>query len=228
MLNNLKAVAATTALAGIIALAGASESSAYNVGTLGTPIGSGSMAITATAPSSRLTATVGGAILNCVTTKANATIGTGSFANTFPANISTNVQPLFSGAGGPPADCVGPVGTPFSVSCTNTAKLQILGLPVGGVTQGRLIDIDCAVTFTVQPTCTARVTGSVNGSYTNPTASPSAPGRLTIFAANQSLTVGPGCPANLLGQGGATFTSTSAGNLVYTLDGAPTTHPVIS
>lgn len=222
MFGKMRAIVATAAIAGVVALAGASEASAVRIGTLSTPTGSGSMAFTATAASSKLTS-VSGAVLQCAVSQAGANISTGLLSTSYPTTVGT-VQPIFNGGGSPPADCVGPSGFLFGVTCTNTAQLQVTGPPVAGTTPGRLTNISCTINFT--GVCSATVTGTVQGSYTNPTAG--TPGRLTIFAAGQALTAGSGCPANLLPAGAATFSNTSGGDLVYTLDGANTTHPVIS
>lgn len=229
MFRRMKAVTAAAAVAGIVALAGASNASAFNVGTLSTPIGSGSMPIAANAGSSRLV--VNNAIaLNCTDTRATGNIATGVYPNTFPQTVGT-IQPIFSNVGG--ADCVGPSNFLFGVSCTNTANLQVTGLPAGGppaVTPGRITNISCVVTFTALG-CSATVTGTVQGNYRNPTAA--APGVLTVNTAGQSLNVVSGCPAAVLPSGTAQYGAPGAGslglaNLPYTLTGASSGHPFIS
>lgn len=230
MLKMMKRAVVVAAVAAGLALAGASNASAVNVGVLGTPVGSGSMTIDATAGSSRLVVN-GSVALNCTDTRANGSINTGSYVTTFPITIGT-VQPLFSNVGG--GDCIGPSGFEFGVTCVNTSSLQATAAPTGGTTASQIVGISCVVSFTPLG-CSATVSGSVKGSYTNPTAgSPATPGRLVVFIAGQALTVsGSTCPPAVLpngtGQYGAPVGSgTGLANLSYTLTGANTTHPVLS
>jgi hypothetical protein len=232
MFSKLKTMAAATAVAGLVGLAGAGNAHAVKVGTIGTPIGSGSMAITATAPSSRLVVhgPTGSIPINCTNTSATGSINTGAFGTSYPITIGT-IQPIFNNGGTPPADCIGPSGFLFAVSCVNTSQLQVTGPVAGGVTPGRIAGIDCTISFTALG-CTARATGTVNGRYQNP-ALPSTPGRLTVLAANQALNVVSGCPQNIFPSGPATFggtggTPTTVTDLVYTLGGGASANPFIS
>jgi hypothetical protein len=225
MFSKMKAVAAAAAIAGVVALGGASNASAFNIGTVGTPVGSGSMAISASAGASRLV--VNGALpLNCTTTAAAsagptpAIVTGGGF--TFPRTI-VSIQPTFS-------SCVGPSGFVFTVACVNTSSLTVNSL-AGSVTSGRLAGISCTISFTALG-CTAVASGSVPGVYTNPTTT--AAGVLTVQTAGQSLTVsGSTCPAAVLPNGTAQFgapsgAGTGLANLNYTLTGASTGHPFFS
>jgi len=235
MFSKLKTMAAATAVAGLVGLASAGNAHAVKVGTIGTPIGSGSMAITATAPSSRLVVhgPTGPIPINCTNTSATGSINTGAFGTSYPITIGT-IQPIFNNGGTPPADCIGPSGFLFAVSCVNTSLLQVTGPPAGGppaVTPGRITGIDCTISFTALG-CTARATGTVDGQYRNP-ALPSTAGRLTVLAANQALNVVSGCPQNIFPSGPATFggtgtTPTTVTDLPYTLSGAASGHPFIS
>jgi len=228
MLNKLKVVAAAAAVSGLLALGGASSAQAFNVGTHATPVGSGSMGLTANASASRLV--VNGTLpLNCTTTAGVGTINTGAYPNTYPTTIGT-LQPQFS-------NCTGPSGFAFTVSCVNTSQLQVTATPpahpaTGATVAGRITGISCLITFELG--CTATATGTVPVSYVNPNGSTTG-GVLTVLLAGQALTVsGSTCPAAVLPNGSAQFgapgsgSGTALGNLSYAVAGAVSGHPYIS
>lgn len=63
-------------------------------------------------------------------------------------------------------DCQGPLGLTFTVKHVNTWHLVGDSYDGADVTTGRITDITADITG---PGCTAQVTGSVNGTYTNST-----------------------------------------------------------
>ncbi|MFA4929492.1 MAG: hypothetical protein WC558_13320 [Patulibacter sp.] len=214
MFSKMKAVMATTAAAGLLAIAGASAADAATIAPGGSFTGS--------AGASRLVVTSGTGIpLNCTTSTGAASITAGTF--TPPATVGT-ITPAFS-------SCIGPSGFAFTVTCS-AANLWLTGSPVAGTTAGELRNINCLVTFNALA-CSGRITGTVQGSYTNPVGTTAA--RLTILAAGQSLTTSAStCPAAILPNGAAAdfgapgAGSTGIANLTYVLGGSGTTHPVVS
>jgi len=229
MLNKLKVVAAAAAVSGLLALGGASNAQAFNVGTHATPVGSGTMALAASAGASRLV--VGGTLpLNCTTTTGNGTISTGAYPNTYPSGAVGTIQPVFS-------SCTGPSGFAFTVTCSAASQLQVTATPPAQpatllTTQGRITGISCVITFELG--CTATASGTVPATYTNGNGT-TVGGKLTVLVAGQALNVtGSTCPAAVLPNGTAQFgapgsgSGTALGNLTYNVSGAISGHPYIS
>lgn len=190
MFKNIRMVAAATAVAGAMALAGASSASAFTVTNGG--------AVNATAGTSKLTVN-SSVSLTCTTTTASGTINNGTYS--LGAVVGT-ITPAFS-------SCKGPLNTNFTVLCT-AANLQVNSLTGTGAL-GQLNGISCKITFTLLG-CSATAAGSVPGEYFNSDT-------LTV-GLPQSLTVsGTTCPAGTLPNGTATFTDSSGNPLDYTLTG---------
>ncbi|MFA4929380.1 MAG: hypothetical protein WC558_12760 [Patulibacter sp.] len=215
----MKAIAAAATIAGVVALAGASNASALNVGTIGTPVGTGSMTQTALAGSSRIV--INSALpYNCTTTGSTSNINTGVYG--LPAAVGTT-QLQFS-------SCNSVFGS-FVWACTSTTSYTFTGAPVGGVTAGSYTGISCLITSSAVG-CSATLSGSMPVRYTNPSAT--TPGVVTVLTAGQALTLsGSTCPPAILPNGSVQFgapsgSGTSLANLNYTLTGASTTHPFVS
>lgn len=234
MFSSMKKAAVAVATVGALALAGASGAqanwSSFHVGSEANRLNqSGSMAIDATAGQSRLV--VNGSVkLECNITFGTGQINTGLYTNGPTVTIG-QIVPQFD-------DCTGPLGLAFDVTCTNppgggTTNLSLTNIPTpfAGTASGEITNIYCVVRF-VLTGCTAVVTGSVNGSYTNP-ATPSTPAELTVFSAGQSLTVsGSGCPTivpNGTAQYGAPVGSgTGLTNIDYEVTGPIADQPYLT
>lgn len=220
MIRKIKAIAAAAAVAGTIALTGATSASALNVGTLTAPVGTGTMSSTASGGASRVV--INGSIaFNCATTSFVASTGTGLYP-TLPATIGT-LQFQFS-------SCIGPGGLAFDRVCTSFTSFEILTFPVGPAWGGRYSNISCTVSITGIG-CAATLSGSVPVQYTNPT--PSTAAVATIPVSGQALTVtGSTCPGvlpNGTAQWGApTASPLGLANLPLTIGGAPTSQPLLT
>jgi hypothetical protein len=125
-------------------------------------------------------------------------------------------------------------GVAVTVACASTSTIDVLTTTTyaggnsyvspswaadGGVTRGaQLSSFSC--TLSIGATRCSTITGSVRLNITNPRnhlATLSA-GRLTVLAAGQSLVatrIGSGC--SVIPDGSTTFTSTSGGDIVYTV-----------
>ena len=220
MLRKMKTMAAAAAIAGVVALAGAGNASALNVGTIGSPVGSGTMPSSASAGASRVVLN-GTVPVNCTTTTTTSIIGTGVYG--VPATIG-NTQFQFT-------TCTGPSGFVFSLVCSNVTSYEFASNPVGGVAIGRYSNINCRLTF-APIGCTATLSGTVPVTYANPTTV--APGVATFQAAGQSLAISAStCPTGIVPNGPAVWgspvgTGLGVGNLPFTLAGAPTSQPFLS
>ncbi|MFA4929378.1 MAG: hypothetical protein WC558_12750 [Patulibacter sp.] len=214
-------MAAAVAAAGLVALAGASSANALNVGTIGTPIGSGSMASTSSGGPARLVYNTGfgQAAINCTASTLSTSIATGAYA--LPATVGTG-QLQFS-------SCVGPASLLYAINCTLTASVGFTAAPVGGSTVGRLSGISCVVN-NISTGCTATIGGSVPLSYTNPTVS--TPSVLTTQVAGQAIsaltTTCGGTTTGPLQLGTPIGTGTTVTNQPFTFTGASSGHPFLS
>jgi hypothetical protein len=142
----------------------------------------GSMAFTGTTGASRLLIKNGSgtvtSTLNCTTTSG---IGTLNVSASFPNNAAT-MTPRFS--------TCSVAGQTFTVACNtdlaggSSTNLKALGW-LSGVTSGSLTGVTCNVK--IGPTVCTTITGSVEGTYTNPDLVTPASGFLTIFVARQQL-----------------------------------------
>lgn len=223
MRNTLKPTLAAVVAAGLLAGYTASESAAVTVTNhVGDPPGT-TRTYSASAGTSRLV--VNGSIpLNCTTTGGTTNVTMGVY--TFPTTPGSTT-PTFSG-------CVGPSGFVFTVACApGTASLNLISGPTGGTTEATLTGISCTITFLALG-CSATVSGSVNGSYTNPTPTPAGvAGRITVYTSGQSLTVsGSTCPAAVFPTGPAQFgapagSGTGLTNIVYTTAGSTAVQPIV-
>jgi hypothetical protein len=182
-----------------MSLAGVSAAQATTVTV--SPSGNTVTAAVASGVSTLLTD--GSVTLNCTTSSATATVTTPAPGG---LTVSTNALISFGGGGG---SCR-TAGIPFTVVCDGRASITVSGLTVGGVTPGRITGIRCVVSIPSVP-CSATVTGSVNGRFTN-----GSPSRLTVDApaftsgrvTNQALAItGSTC--------GALLPNNSAGNVWF-------------
>lgn len=225
MFGKMKTVAMAAVAASALALTAASGAQAnysqFHVGSEANRLNqSGSMAISASAGASRLIV-AGGAQLDCTTTTAAGSINTGLYANSGTRTVGS-VTPQF-------ANCVGPLGLDFTVTCANTSSLEVTNIPTpfANTVAGRIVNISCSVEFELID-CTALITGSVNGSYVNP-ATPSTNATLTVFTAGQSLNVTSSeCPDIIpvaSASYGAPVGASGIGNITYTLGGAVSGQP---
>lgn len=196
MFLKMKTVATAAAIAGLFAAGGAATAQA------GTVVVTSGGSVTASAASARLV--VNNAVaLNCAGVaspatpgaSATATVANGTYTGAAPLTVSSNVGIAFSG-------CT-VAGIPFTVSCPATATLRVTGNTVAGTTPGLIDMISCTVSVPAIG-CTALVTGSVRSSYNNS-------GSLTVFAANQALTVSGSTCTNVIPNGTGKYGSTVAG-----------------
>lgn len=159
------------AFTGFVMMLGASSAGAATVAGGGPYAASGGAA--------RLVITSGAGIpINCVSSGISGTFNTGVF--TPPATVGSAVMTF--GA------CTGPSGLVMTITCNapTAAVLRATGLPSGGTTSMAVTSIGCTLLVTATG-CTATLSGSVTGSYTNPAMG--ANGRLKVAASGSSLTI---------------------------------------
>jgi hypothetical protein len=134
--------------------------------------------------------------LECPTSSGTGTLN-GPTSATLPWVSAATVTPVFGAAGNCSVNNV--MG--YTVACSSAelransyAGGDTLGTADGGVTTGAITGVDCRLS--AGPTQCSTITGSVTGTYTNPSPLASGSGRLTIPVTGQSLTVskiGAGC-----------------------------------
>jgi hypothetical protein len=118
--------------------------------------------------------------LNCTTT---GTIGTLAASASFPSNAATLTPRL--------SNCTW-AGQTFSFTCNtdnpggSSANLKALGFALG-VTRMTLTQFSCV--YKIGPTVCTTISGSIEGSYTNPDLMTLASGFFTLFVARQQLTM---------------------------------------
>ena len=231
MLEKLKVVAAPALAAGFLALGCASNAQAFNVGTHATPVGSGSMPVTANVGSVSRLVVNGTVPLNCTTASMVGATNTGSYVNTYPSSAVGTFEPKFS-------TCTGFLGFRHAFGCVSTSQLQVTATPPAlpaatlATTAGRISGINCTITFELG--CSANLAGTVPVSYINGNGT-TVGGKLTVLVAGQSLTVSAStCPAAVLPNGTAQLgapgsgSGTALGSLTYNVASAVSGHPYIS
>jgi hypothetical protein len=130
-------------------------------------------ATSATSGVTTLKDTRNGDTLTCTSSSAKATVKDQKTTGTAPVKIGTITSTTFN-------KCSGPGGLTFTVKQNGTWNLDITGTTASGKTSGGAAAVSATLTGVA---CTATVTGSAPGTYTNPSGtkspvlafSPSAP-----------------------------------------------------
>jgi hypothetical protein len=130
-------------------------------------------AVTASAGTTTVKDVRNGDTMTCESSTAKGTVKDQTTKGTAPVKIGTVSSTAAT-------SCTGPAGTTFTVKMNGTWNLDITGTTSKGVTSGGVTNISTTLTGTA---CTATVTGSAQGTYTNPSGgkslvlafSPSAP-----------------------------------------------------
>jgi hypothetical protein len=130
-------------------------------------------AASASSGTTTLKDTRNGDTMTCKSSTAKGTVKDQTTKGTAPVKIGTVTSTTA-------ASCTGPAGTTFTVKQNGTWNLDITGTTSKGVTSDGVTGVSATLTGTA---CTATVTGSVQGTFTNPSGgkspilafSPSAP-----------------------------------------------------
>ena len=135
--------------------AGTALAATHTVTVSGAPA---SGAVSAASGTTTLKDTRNGAILTCTSSSAKGIVKNQKTTGTFPIKIGTITNTLFN-------SCTGPAGLKFTVKQNGTWNLAITGTTSsGGVTSGGVTGASATLTGTA---CTATVTGSAQGTFTN-------------------------------------------------------------
>jgi hypothetical protein len=131
-----------------------------------------------------------------------------------PVVISTDLLPVFPS----PATflCTRTPGLRITFGCTNTGTITLTGRTVAGVTPLTITSLSCIATLTGSPTCTARISGGVSGSFDNATSA------LTIATTGQTLTVSGTTCSTVFANGATTWTASGGTAATYTISPATT------
>jgi hypothetical protein len=184
----LAATVATTAIAAI----GASSASAYTI--TGGPNFTG-----ASANNTVLNDTTTGSALTCTSSSAGGTVNTGTGVGPTLGSISSLSF----------ASCTGPLNITFTVTANSLPyPLVGTGATVSGVTPGQVTGVNARLSG---PLCSATVTGTAAGSYSNTTRRLTLSGSPTLTISNVS-----GCFGLLNNGDTASFAAT------YNVVGSPT------
>jgi hypothetical protein len=130
-------------------------------------------AVTATSGVTTLKDTRNGDTLTCTSSSAKGVVKDQTTKGTAPVKVGTVTSTTFN-------KCSGPGGLTFTVKQNGTWNLTVTGTTSKGVTSGGVTGVSATLTGTA---CTATVTGSAQGTVTNPSGtkapvlafSPSAP-----------------------------------------------------
>jgi hypothetical protein len=130
-------------------------------------------AVTATSGKTTLKDTRNGDTLTCTSSSAKGVVKDQKTTGTAPVKVGTVTSTTFT-------SCTGPAGLKFTVKQNGTWNLTVTGTTSKGVTSGGVTGVSATLTGTA---CTATVTGSAQGTVTNPSGtkapvlafSPSAP-----------------------------------------------------
>jgi hypothetical protein len=115
-------------------------------------------AVTASSGVTTLKDTRNGDTLTCTSSSAKGVVKDQKTTGTAPVKVGTVTATTFN-------KCSGPAGLTFTVKQNGTWDLDITGTTSKGVTSGGVTDVSATLTGTA---CTATVTGSAQGTYTNP------------------------------------------------------------
>jgi hypothetical protein len=148
------------AAAGTALMLGAGAALAATTLTVKVTGAASSGAVTASSGTTTLKDTRNGDTLTCKSSSAKGTVKDQTTKGTAPVKVGTVTSTTFT-------TCTGPAGLSFTVKQNGTWNLDITGTTSSkGVTSGGVTGVSATLTGTA---CTATVTGSAQGTYTNGT-----------------------------------------------------------
>jgi hypothetical protein len=114
-------------------------------------------AVSAASGTTTLKDTRNGAILTCTSSSAKGVVKNQKTTGAAPVKVGTITSSTFT-------SCTGPAGLKFTVKQNGTWNLTITGITASGKTSGGVTNASATLTGTA---CTATVTGSAQGTFTN-------------------------------------------------------------
>ncbi len=142
-----------------------------------------------TAGTTTLKDTTTGTVLTCTSATATGQLANGTYTTNAVGTVSATTF----------TSCTGPLGLTFNVTQVGTWTVNALSSAGGGVTNGSITGVGATISG---PGCSASVTGSVTGTYTNGTA------KLAVNSGGLTISGVSGCLGLIKNGDASTFTAT--------------------